>query len=133
MLHRIEALADHGSYAVGFLLADGREHIVVMRVVNGAVHLPAANLLDDWAPGSASFDAVVAAIRAVDEARALAGPRRAQLADVPGGWDVTLGNITLSGAGHPTCVAHGGLEVAEGTRYVCPACGAAALFGDASV
>lgn len=131
-MRRIEALADDGAYAVTFVMPDNQERSVLMRVTNGAVSIPEANLIPGWAADSASFEATLAAIAAVHAARALAGSGRSHLLDLPGGWDVTLGNVVLSGPGQPSCVSHGGLEETEPTRYECPVCGAAALYQVAS-
>lgn len=131
-MRRIEALADDGAYAVTFLMPDNQERSVLLRVTDGTVTVPGANLIPGWASDSPSFEATLAAVTAVHTARALASSGRSQLLDLPGGWDVTLGNIVLSGAGQPNCVSHGDLEETEPAKYACPVCGAAALYQVAS-
>jgi hypothetical protein len=132
LLRRIEALSVDGSYALSFLMADGQERSMVISLDNGEVDVPEANLFEGWATTSESFRAAVAAVRAMDHARKAVGPRAGALRDVPGGWDVGLGNVTLSDAGQPVCIAHGELELTESATYQCPSCGALALYGDAS-
>lgn len=131
-MRRVEALADDGAYAVTFVMPDNQERSVLMRVTKDTVSIPEANLIPGWASDSPSFKAVTAAIIAVHTARTLASAGRSQLLDLPGGWDVTLGNIVLSKAGHPNCVSHGDLEETEPAKYACPVCGAAALYQTAS-
>lgn len=131
-MRRIEVLADDGAYAVTFLMPDNQERSVLLRVTDGNVTIPEANLIPGWAADSPSFEAALTAIAAVHAARTLASSGRSQLLDLPGGWDVTLGNVVLSGAGEPNCVSHGGLEETEPARYECPVCGAAALYQVAS-
>jgi hypothetical protein len=65
-------------------------------------------------------------VRALDSARRLM-PEEAVLQDVPGGWDVTLGNVVLDSDGVPACTAHGALIVKSGV-YVCTECEARALL-----
>jgi hypothetical protein len=132
LLRRIEALSEDGYYAMSFLMRDGQERSIVMRVGDGEVDVPEANLVEGWAATSASFRAAVAAVRAVDQARNVVGPPTVSLRDVPGGWDVSLGNVTLSGTGQPVCVAHGELALTEFATYCCPNCGARARYDDAS-
>jgi hypothetical protein len=136
LLHRIEAMPEHGCYSVSFWLDGDNERSVVMKVVgtegtDGEVQAPEANLLPGWSPASASFVAVLAAVRAVHDARSGVAGSAALLRDVPGGWDVGVGNVVLD-EGHPICVAHGGLELTESATYVCPACGAQAMYGNPS-
>jgi hypothetical protein len=132
LLRQIEALTEDGCYALSFLMGDGQERSMVMRLCNGDVDVPQANLFEGWPTTSKSFRAAVAAVRAVDQARKVVGPRSVRLRDVPGGWDVGLGNVTLSQAGQPVCVAHGELELTESATYQCPTCGARARYGDVS-
>jgi hypothetical protein len=131
-MRRIEALADDGAYAVAFRMPDNQERSVLLRVADGIVSIPEANLIPGWAADSPSSEAALSAIAAVHAARALASSDRSQLLDLPGGWDVTLGNVVLSGTGQPNCVSHGGLDETEPSRYQCPVCGAAALYQIAS-
>lgn len=128
LLTRIEASARAGEYAVTVALPDGSERALVMTVTDDDVHLPAAAGIEGWATGSASYRAVAEAVLAVDRARRI-GPPGVQLQDVPGGWDVTLGNVALGADGTPQCVAHGALEAAGDGRWACAECGAAAQFG----
>jgi hypothetical protein len=128
LLRRIEALTVDGSYALSFLMDNGQERSMVISLGNGEVDVPEANLIEGWATSSESFQAAIAAVRAMDQARNVVGPGAAALRDVPGGWDVGLGNVTLSDAGQPVCVAHGELELTEPGTYRCPTCGAGALY-----
>ena len=130
LLSRIEALPQDGCYSVRFLMDDGQERSIVMRTDNGSVDVPDANLLDNWSRTSESFRAAMAAVRAVHEARELAGAGRPRLRDIDGGWDVAVGNVAISEAGRPVCVAHSTLEPAGSDSYLCAVCGAAALFSD---
>jgi hypothetical protein len=146
LLRRIEALNDIGGYTnageyvdscdytATFLLPDGGERAIMIAVAGSEVSAPAANLIPGWPSESESFQAVLAAVRAVHLARTSVSERRPSLLDVPGGWDVGLGNITLSDNGIPTCVSHGELAVldpSDGSRYECEACGASAIYAPA--
>ncbi len=128
LLTCIEASSRAGEYAVTVILPDGGERALVMTVNDDSVQLPAAAGVDGWSPDSESFRAVTEAVLAVDRARRVGTPA-VRLLDVPGGWDVGLGNVVLSSTGTPECVAHGELQAAEGGRWECAECGAAALFG----
>lgn len=143
LLRRIEALndiggytkdgeyVDSGDYTATFLLPDGGERTIMIAVAGDEVSAPAANLIPGWPPESESFQAALAAVRAMHGARTAVSERRPSLLDVPGGWDVGLGNITLSDNGIPTCVSHGELAVldpSDGSRYECEACGASAIY-----
>lgn len=128
MLTGIDAMAEQGCYSARFQLANGAEQSVVLRVRNGEVAAPEANMIAGWSPQSESFRAVIAVVSAMDQARRLAGAQRPQLLDIDGGWDVGLGNVLLDGDGLPACVAHGRLQQGTGERWECEQCGAAALF-----
>jgi hypothetical protein len=140
LLRRIEALNDIGGYtkagdytdacdyAATFLLPDGGERTVLLGVVGSEVSAPAANLISGWAAESDSFQAVIAAVRAVHQARLPIVHDRPSLIDVPGGWDVGLGNVTLSANGIPSCVSHGEMAPAGGSTFECDQCGARAVF-----
>ncbi len=136
LLQRIEALPEHGCYSVTFVLAGNHERSVVMKVIDdgidGAVNVlvPEANMLPGWSTAASSFQAVLAAVRAVDQARSLADGGAAVLRDIDGGWDVSVGNIVLGELGLPVCVAHGELEQSAPATFLCPTCGAQARFGD---
>ena len=54
-------------------------------------------------------------------------PQAATLQDLPGGWDVSLGNVVLEGV-TPTCTAHGALVDTAGV-WRCTECGAQAILG----
>ena len=125
-LHKIEALAEPGCYSLTFQLDGGDERVVVARMRGELATLP-ANAFAGWPTGSASYQAVVAAVLAVHTAREQAGLPHAQLVDVDGGWDVGLGNVVLS-AGRPSCVSHGLLEQVDAQTYRCSSCGAAARY-----
>jgi len=129
LLQRIDASPRVGEYSVVLLMADGQEQTVLLRVGADAVEVPAANL-GTWAVESPSYLALVAAVRAVHEARAVAAAQRVLLQDVDGGWDVSLGNVVLGGSGQPACIEHGDLAPVGGGVFSCPDCGAQARFGD---
>ena len=128
MLTAVEAMSEQGCYTAQFRLSNGAEQSAILRVRDGVVGAPEANMIAGWSPESASFRAVIAVISAMDEARNLAGSQQPRLLDVDGGWDVGLGNVVLSPAGIPSCVAHGDLEPVGDERWRCPECGAGALF-----
>jgi hypothetical protein len=130
LLHRVEALPATGSYAASFLLENGQERSVVMQVSDGKVTVPEANLIPGWAAESESFRATLEAIRAVDQARWTGTAPTAMLRDVSGGWDVSVGNVTLAETGRPTCAAHGEMEQTAAGSYECAMCGAQALYGE---
>jgi len=125
-LVKIEALAEPGCYAVTVALPDGAERSLVARLRDGVPVLP-AGAVSGWTAGSPTHDATLAAVTAVHAARELAGPRGRSLVDVDGGWDVSLGNVVLDGAGRPSCVTHGELA-ADGDAFRCAECGARAGF-----
>jgi hypothetical protein len=131
LLQRVEALPREGEYAVVLVTADGQEQSVLMRVGAETVEAPAANL-GGWSTSSDTYRALTAAVRAVHEARAVAGRQRVLLQDIDGGWDVTLGNVILDQAGRPACIAHGELEPAGDAVFVCATCGAQGRFGDSA-
>jgi hypothetical protein len=127
VLHRIEGLPGDGRYAVTFRRADGSEQTAVGELADGALAVAAASLPTGWTSGSAQFAAVADAVQAFDAARRL-GAATAQLRDVAGGWDVSLGNVVPGPGGRPVCTAHGEMgPAAEG--FVCAECGARALLG----
>jgi hypothetical protein len=127
VLHRIEALAAAGGYAVTFRRHDGSEQAAVVQLTAEAVQVAEASLPAGWLPDSDMFAALVEALEAVERARRLS-PQARLLSDVPGGWDVALGNVVLAGDGVPSCTAHGAMT-GSGARYECPSCGARALLG----
>jgi hypothetical protein len=132
LLQRIEAVPEPSCYNVTFVLDRNHERSVIMKVSADAadgVHVPEANMIAGWARSSDSFRAVLAAVRAVDDARRSGGGVAQGLRDVPGGWDVSVGNVIAGADGQPSCVAHGPLEPAAAGSYSCPECGAVALFG----
>ena len=126
-LSKLEALAEPGCYSLTFALDTGEERAVVARFRGEELDIP-ASAFNGWSAEDESFAAVADAVRAVHAARELARPTGVRLIDVGGGWDVSLGNITLDEAGQPTCVSHGRLEP-DGDVFRCPECGAAAAFG----
>jgi hypothetical protein len=130
LLRRIEALNDDGYYMVSFVLADGHERSILMRSIDGDIAVPEANLLPGWPATSESFQAAVLVVRAFQRARETVGFGRPRLLDVPGGWDVGLGNVTLSTAGQPLCVSHGQMELTEPVTFECTICGARARYSD---
>ena len=128
MLTAVEAMTEQGCYTARFRLSNGAEQSAILRVRDGVVGAPEANMIAGWSPESGSFRAVIAVISAMDEARNLAGSQQPRLLDVDGGWDVGLGNVLLDSEGLPACVAHGRLQQGTGDRWACEECGAAALF-----
>jgi hypothetical protein len=125
-LHRIEALPGSGRYAITFRRDDGGEQTAVVDVTPDGVRVAEANLPDGWARDSDTFRATADAVRAVHQART-AGVDVPQLVDVPGGWDVGLGNVVLSAGGVPACTAHGPMA-ADADAFTCADCGARAAL-----
>jgi hypothetical protein len=125
-LVRIEALPGEGRYAATFQRADGSEQTAVVQLAGSDVQVAEASLPAGWTRDSGAFAAVAAAVRAFDAARrhAPAGPA---LRDVPGGWDVSLGNVVLGDNGVPSCTAHGAMTQ-SGTDWCCPECDARAVL-----
>jgi hypothetical protein len=127
VLHRIEALPGDGRYAVTFRRADSSEQTAIVDLSDAKVSVAEASLPTGWTTASDLFAATAAAVRTFDEARRTSATAPA-LRDVPGGWDVSLGNVVLGETGQPVCTAHGDLA-ALGDAYACPECGAQALLG----
>lgn len=127
MLHRIEALPGDGRYAVTFRRPDGSEQTAVVQVSADQLEVAEASLPEGWSRDSDAFAATVAAVRAVHSARGI-GPAVALLQDVPGGWDVMMGNVVLSDDDVPTCTAHGPMQQAGGGRWECVDCGSQAAY-----
>lgn len=126
VLHRIEALPADGGYAVTFRNGDGTEQAAVVQLTPEEVRVAEASLPAGWSRDSHLFAALVEALAAVDRA-CRSQPQAHLLRDVPGGWDVALGNVVLA-RGVPTCTAHGSLIESAGVQ-VCAECGARALLG----
>jgi hypothetical protein len=127
VLHRIEALPGEGRHAVTFRLADGTEQTAIVHLDADEVDVAEASLPSGWTRHSELFLVTAAAVRAFDEARRRAVTAGPALRDVPGGWDVSLGNVILGPNGVPTCTAHGEM-VADGDGFLCRDCGARAQF-----
>lgn len=127
VLHRIEALPGEGRYAVTFQRPDTSEQTAIVHLSDAHVDVAEASLPTGWTVASELFAATADAVRRFDEARRTSATAPA-LRDVPGGWDVSLGNVVLGEAGQPVCTAHGDLAMADGA-YACPDCGAQALLG----
>jgi hypothetical protein len=126
-LHRIEALPGDGRYVVTLQRTDASEQTAVVQVAGDSIDVAQASLPSGWTAGSAEFTAMAKAVLAFDAARRLTN-RVASLRDVPGGWDVSLGNVVLDDAGAPICTAHGELAL-DGDVYTCTECGARAVYG----
>jgi hypothetical protein len=124
-LHRIEALAGSGRYAVTFQRPDNSEHTAVVQIDDGTVRAAEASLPTGWTRDSAAFTGMAEAVQAMERARA-GGPAAAALVDVDGGWDVMMGNVVLGDGGVPTCTAHGPMDAADSAVYECIECGARA-------
>jgi hypothetical protein len=130
LVQRIEALPKRGSFAVTLVLGDGQERILAITIgTEGDVVLPKANLPTGWSPDSAAGQSLLAAVTAFHQARTIASAGRALLVDVDGGWDVSIGNVILTGDGRPECVAHGVMTQLQ-SQFECEECGAAAVFAD---
>lgn len=127
MLHRIEALAGDGRYAVTFQRADLSEQTAVVQVSGEAVTAAEASLPVGWSLDSDAFRALSAAVLAVQQARGT-GPKVRALTDVDGGWDVMMGNVVLGDGAVPWCTAHGVLTAGSEGRYRCDECGAQAVY-----
>jgi hypothetical protein len=130
LVQRIEALPKRGTFAVTLVLADGQERILAISIgAQGEVVLPEANLPAGWSSHSAAGQSLLAAVTAFHQARTIASAGRALLVDVDGGWDVSIGNVILSGDGRPECAAHGVMTQSH-SQFECEDCGAAAVFAD---
>ena len=129
LLLRIEALPRVNSYNVTFEVGGGQERSVVTSAgADGVPTLAAANLPGGWSLETEAVQAALAAVAAFHQARITVGGGRQQLRDVDGGWDVTIGNVTLNADGEPTCAAHAVMPKRDDGVYECPECGAAAIF-----
>jgi hypothetical protein len=128
LLHRIDALPEHGCYSVTFLLDGAHERSIVMKVVDAEVVVPEANLLPGWSGDSPAFVSALGAVRAFNSARNAVDGSAALLRDVPGGWDVGVGNVVLEN-GQPVCVAHDPMPAGTAAEFECAECGAQALYG----
>ena len=124
-LHRIEALAGAGRYAVTFQRPDTSEQTAVVQVSGDEVTAAEASLPDGWTRGSDAFAAMADVLRSMERARAL-GPAATHLMDVEGGWDVMMGNVIIGDAGAPTCTSHGIMGAAGEGVFECAECGARA-------
>jgi hypothetical protein len=127
VLHRIEALPGEGRHAVTFRRPDGTEQTAIVHLVDDVLDVAEASLPVGWTRSSELFRITAAAVRAFDQARRTASSAAPALRDVPGGWDVSLGNVVLAASGVPSCTAHGEM-VPEGETYTCAECGAVALL-----
>ena len=126
LLQRIEALPREGQYSVTVRLEGGHERTIVAQVDHDLVTLPSANLPSGWSAESESLKATTAAVLAVDHARHV-GSTLAVLQDLPGGWDVSMGNVMLTEQG-PVCITDGPMELSGPGQFVCAVCGAGALY-----
>jgi hypothetical protein len=127
LLHRIEALAGNGRYAVTFQRDDRSEQTAVVQISGTEVSAAEASLPVGWTLESEAFQALAEAILAVQRARGT-GPKIVALSDVDGGWDVMMGNVVLDGDGVPTCTAHGPMTLGADDVYECAECGARAAY-----
>jgi hypothetical protein len=130
IMHRIEALPGARRYAVTWLRADGSEQTAVVHLRgedDNEIDVAPASLPPGCDPGTKLFAAAAGAVQAMDAARRLAPAR--QLRDVEGGWDVSLGNVTLDSSGAPACTAHGAMHETAPGEFRCDTCGAQALLG----
>lgn len=126
-LHRIEALAGAGRYAVTFRRTDGAEQTAVVQISGGDVTAAEASLPPGWTRDSGAFLALADAVLAVERARGT-GPKSTALIDVGGGWDVMMGNVVLGEDRVPTCTAHGPMDLGADSVYQCAECGARAAY-----
>jgi hypothetical protein len=127
VLHRIEALAGNGRYAVTFQRADRSEQTAVVQLSGSSVTAAEASLPEGWTTSSEPFAALADVVLALERARSL-GPAASSLMDVDGGWDVMMGNVVLGESGRPTCTAHGPMEPGSGDVWTCAECGARAAY-----
>jgi hypothetical protein len=127
VLHRIEALAGNGRYAVTFQRGDRSEQTAVLQVSGAEVSAAEASLPVGWTLSSDAFHALAQAVLAVQRARGT-GPKTVALSDVDGGWDVMMGNVVLGDEGVPTCTAHGPMTLGADGVYECADCGARAAY-----
>jgi hypothetical protein len=126
VLHRIEALPGDGRHAVTFRRADGTEQTAIVHLSDDGLDVAEASLPAGWTRDSDLFATTAAAVRAFDAARRAAATAPA-LRDVPGGWDVSLGNVVLGESGLPSCTGHGPMAESDGV-FVCAECGARAVL-----
>ena len=126
VLHRIEALAGYGRYAVTFRLPDTTEQTAVVQIRGDDVEVADSALPPGWSAASDSFRIVARAVLAMDEARTAVVPDGI-LRDVDGGWDVTIGNVLQGASGLPECAAHG-LMIEGAGSWACGECGAQAVL-----
>ena len=126
VLHRIEALAGNGRYAVTFQRPDLSEQTAVVQLSGTTVTAAEASLPEGWTLDSEPYAAMAEAVLAFERARGV-GPKAAALVDVDGGWDVMMGNVVLGEGGVPICTAHGAMA-ASGDVYECAECGARAAY-----
>jgi hypothetical protein len=127
LLHRIEALAGNGRYAVTFQRDDHSEQTAVVQVTGTEVTAAEAGLPTGWTLDSEPFHALAEAVLAVQRARGT-GPKITALSDVDGGWDVMMGNVVVDADGVPTCTAHGAMTLGDHDIYECSECGARAAY-----
>ena len=125
-LVRIDALPGEGRYAVTFERTDGSEQTAVAHLTDRGLEVAEASLPAGWTRDSDAWAATVLAVQAFDAARRHA-PAAPTLRDVPGGWDVSLGNVVLGEGGRPTCTAHGQMSFTDKKDWLCPECYARAL------
>jgi hypothetical protein len=130
LLHAVEALPGAGRYAVTFRRPDGLDQTAVVHVGEGGLDVAAASLPEGWHRDSTPFVAMAAVVSALHDARSIVPPA-AELTDIDGGWDVSLGNVVLSD-GVPTCSAHGAMAHGDEDVYECAVCAARARYAGAS-
>ncbi|HEV7203003.1 MAG TPA: hypothetical protein VGN18_00265 [Jatrophihabitans sp.] len=126
-LHRIEVLPGSGRYAVTFVGVDGLEQTAVAEIADDTLVVAESSLPAGWTTSSERFLAAAETVFAFERARSV-GSSGLTLRDVDGGWDVTLGNVTLDASGGPTCAEHGNMKE-EDSVWVCAGCGARATLG----
>jgi hypothetical protein len=126
VLHRIEALPGDGRFAICFRGAAGTEHVTVAQLRAGELDIAPATLPAGWEPGGEAYGLLVDVVNALDRARR-PGTAQAQLFDVPGGWDVMIGNVVLERGETVACAAHGPMQNQDGI-WMCLECGAKAAF-----
>ena len=128
LLRKIEALDEPGCYSVTFTLDTGEDRAVVIRMRGDEPVVPSANSFTGWAPGSRIVTATVAVVRALHQARQSTGGSGAQLADIDGGWDVSIGNVVLSPDGSTQLRGARRAGPSGDGVYRCETCGAAARY-----
>ena len=128
LLHGVESLPERGAYLLTLIFPDQQKQTVIAKITDEAVTIPAASMVRDWPEDSESYQQMTQTLLAFEATRQAVTGQVQQLRDVPGGWDVAIGNVILNADGKPTCADHGVMEQIA-TRCFCEECKAQAIFG----